>query len=116
MPIILDQELYDRAKREIYSQYTKPSAFRSGALVKRYKELGGRYGGPKPRSGLTQWFKEEWKDIGNASYPVFRPTRRVSKTTPLLPSEIDPKNLKQQIQLKQKIKGSSNLPPFKKKK
>jgi hypothetical protein len=49
------------------------------------------------------------------SYPVYRPTVRVNKQTPLLVSEIDPKNLKQQIKLKQKIKGEKNLPKFLKK-
>lgn len=114
MPTPIDKDLYERAKREIYAIYKQPSAYRSGALVKRYKELGGRYSGTKPTSGLTQWFKEEWKDIGgNAPYPVYRPTKRIAKTTPLTVMEIDPKNLRQQIELKQRIKGKKNLPPFK---
>lgn len=115
MPSPIDKELYERAKQEIYSIYKKPSAYRSGALVKRYKELGGRYSGNKSSGDLTRWFKEEWKDIGGKEYPVYRPTKRISKETPLTIQEIDKANLKQQIQKKQKIKGSSNLPPFKKK-
>lgn len=114
---ILDPELYAKAKREVYARYDKPSAFRSGALVKRYKELGGRYGGePKPKAALSRWFKEEWRDIGGKSYPVFRPTKRVTKDTPLTASEIDPTQARKQIALKQKIKGTANLPPFQKKK
>jgi hypothetical protein len=47
---------------------------------------------------------------------VYRPTIKVSKTkTPLTVNEIDPDQLKKQIKLKQKIKGESNLPKFKKK-
>ena len=61
-----------------------------------------------------RWFKEEWKDIGNKEYPVYRPTKRIRAKTPLTVSEIDKANLKQQIKLKQKIKGKKNLPPFKK--
>ena len=34
------------------------------------------------------------------------------KYTPLIPSEISPSNLKKQIELKQQIKGDSNLPKF----
>lgn len=114
---ILDQALYERAKREIYARYAKPSAFRSGALVKRYKELGGRYGGEvKERTALSRWFKEKWTDIGGKSYPVFRPTKRVTKDTPLTASEIDPTQARKQVELKQKIKGRANLPPFQKKK
>jgi hypothetical protein len=46
-------------------------------------------------------------------YPVYRPTRRVSKKTPLTASELDPTDLKKQILLKQIIKGEFNLPKFK---
>lgn len=110
----LDPQLYERAKREIYARYDRPSAYRSAALVKRYKELGGRYTGPKPRGGLDQWFREAWRDVGGpAPYPVYRPTKRVAASTPLTVQEIDPKNLRQQIAKKQQIKGTANLPPFK---
>ncbi len=42
---ILDPDLYKKAKAWAEKTYDKSSAFRSGAIVKRYKELGGRYGG-----------------------------------------------------------------------
>lgn len=29
-------------------------------------------------------------------YPVYRPTKRISKATPLIVQEIDPKNLRKQ--------------------
>ncbi len=111
---VLDPDIYERAKKIVYAQYSKPSAYRSGALVKKYKELGGRYAGKKSTGNLTRWFKEDWKDVGNKEYPVYRPTKRISAKTPLTVSEIDKANLKQQIKLKQKIKGKKNLPPFKK--
>lgn len=111
---IQDKELYEKARKIIYQQYKKPSAYRSGALVKKYKELGGKYTGEKQKKGLVRWFKEKWEDIGNKDYPVYRPTVRVSKETPLLVKEIKPDNLKKQIKLKQKIKGDKNLPKFKK--
>jgi hypothetical protein len=110
--MILNPKLYDKAKQIVYNQYPKHSAYRSGQLVKKYKELGGQYGGEKPKGGLTAWFKEDWKDVGGKDYPVFRPTKRVNKDTPLTAEEIDPKNLKEQIALKQVIKGDKNLPPF----
>lgn len=105
-------DLWEQAKREVFAKYKTNSAYRSGALVKRYKELGGDFKGRKTPEGLTRWFKEEWKDIGNAAYPVYRPTKRISKETPLLKKEIDPKNLQEQIKKKQKLK-SKVLPPFK---
>ena len=106
-----DKALYEKAKAIVYPKYKKPSAYRSGALIKKYKELGGRFKdtGSKP---LARWFKEEWKDVGNKAYPVYRPTKRITKDTPLTPAEIDPANLQLQIARKQKIKGSKNLSPF----
>lgn len=107
-----DKQIYERAKDKIYAIYSKPSAYRSGALVKEYKRLGGTFSGQKTRMGLTAWFREKWKDVGGKDYPVFRPTVRVNKATPLTVREIDPKNLRKQVELKQKIKGKKNLPPF----
>jgi len=113
MPSIIDNpELYEKAKRIVYQQYPRHSAYRSGQLVKRYKEMGGTYSGKKDNNGLTNWFNENWTDIGGLDYPVYRPTKRVNKNTPLTPNEIDPVNLLQQILLKQQIKGNSNLPAF----
>jgi hypothetical protein len=107
--------LYEKVKEEINKIYKKPSAYRSGAYIRKYKELGGTFEDDNKEKPLKRWFKENWEDIGNLEYPVYRPTRRVSKKTPLLPSEIDPQNLKKQIIKKQVIKGKKNLPPFVKK-
>ena len=112
--IPINKKLYERAKAEVYPRYKKPSAYRSGAVVKRYKELGGKF---KDNNGrpLARWFKEEWSDVGDKEYPVYRPTKRISKDTPLTPAEIDPENLQLQISEKQKIKGEKNLKPFEEK-
>lgn len=114
MPIILDTELYEKAKKIADEKYTKSSAYKSGYIVRLYKEMGGQYKDDNKPKKLSRWYKEEWKDIGNKDYPVYRPTKKISKKeTPLTVKEIDPINLKKQIILKQKIKGNKNLPPFK---
>jgi len=119
---VLDEDIYEVAKKIVYSQYKKASAYRSGALVKKYKELGGRYSEKKTRgkAPLARWFEEEWKNVDpnptETSYPVYRPTKRVNKKTPLTSDEVDKKNLVEQSKLKQKIRGKKNLPPFKEKK
>jgi hypothetical protein len=114
MPIIDNKKLYEHAKMMADEKYKKPSAYKSGYIVKTYKSLGGTYTDDGDPKDLKRWFKEEWKDIGEKEYPVYRPTKKISKTkTPLIPSEIS--NLPEQIKLKQKIKGDKNLPPFKKK-
>ena len=108
----LNKTLYEKVKAMADEKYEKPSAYKSGWIVKKYKELGREYSGTKTKEGLTAWYKEDWQDVGGKPYPTYRPTKRVSKKTPLTASEIDPINLKKQVALKQKIKGEKNLPPF----
>lgn len=115
MPIPKDQKLYEKVKLLADQIYKKSSAYKSGYIVKTYKSLGGEYINNDKKKKLKQWFKEEWRDIGNKSYPVYRPTKIINKTTPLTINEIDKTNLQQQIKLKQKIRGKKNLPPFKQK-
>jgi hypothetical protein len=112
MPTILDPILYNRIKIEADKIYKKPSAYKSGWIVKTYKARGGRYANDKKPKNLDRWFKEEWGDIGGEEYPVYRPNIRISKDTPLTADEIDPEQAKEQIALKQIIKGEKNLPPF----
>jgi len=112
MPKPIDTDLYNLVKKEADKTYKKPSAYKSGFMVKKYKELGGRYADDKKEKTLSRWFKEKWTDIGHKSYPVYRPTIRINKNTPLIENEIDKTNLKSQIELKQKIKGEKNLPKF----
>ena len=113
MPKILNPVIYKKAVELANAVYKKPSAYKSGFIVKKYKHLGGKYGDDDKPKNLRRWFKEDWKDVGHKDYPVYRPTKRISKETPLTVNEIDKNNLKKQIELKQKIRGKKNLPPFK---
>jgi hypothetical protein len=111
MPIPENPDLYDKVKKLMDKRYDKPSAYKSGAIVKLYKELGGTYIEDGKERDLERWFKETWENVADkGQYPVLRPTKRINKNTPLTITEIDKDNLKEQIKLKQKIKG--NLPPF----
>jgi hypothetical protein len=115
MPIPQNKELYEQVKKQADQIYKKHSAYKSGYIQKLYQKLDGKYiddGKPKK---LKQWYREKWSDIGNKEYPVYRPTKRINKSTPLTVREIDKNNLKNQIKLKQLIKGEYNLPAFKKK-
>lgn len=114
MPKIDNPELYQVAKQIADQTYSKPSAYKSGYIVKLYKNMGGTYTDDSKPKNLQRWFKESWRDIADLNYPVYRPTKRVSKKTPLTPDEIDTNNLIQQIILKQIIK-ENNLPKFKRK-
>lgn len=112
MPIIEDPKLYEVVKRKADNIYGKPSAYKSGWIVKTYKEMGGTYKDDNKPKDLKRWFKEDWGDIGGKDYPVYRPFKRVSSKTPLTAFEIDPEEAKKQIKLKQRIKGDFNLPKF----
>ena len=118
-------KLYEEVKTDIYNIYDKPSAYRSGSLVKEYKRRGGKYiedGKPKD---LKRWYMEAWKNInpivddddsngvmqGNM-YPTYRPTKRISDKTPTLLQDIPIDRLKEQIKLKQLYRGDKNLPKF----
>jgi hypothetical protein len=116
MPTVLDKGLYNLVKAKADKIYKKPSAYKSGYIVKSYKELGGRYKDDNKPKNLKRWYEEKWEDVGHQNYPVYRPTIRVNKKTPLTVNEIDKNDLKQQIRKKQIIKGDKNLPPFKPKK
>ncbi len=64
MPTPLDARLYAKVKAEADRIYLTHSAYKSGWIVKTYKERGGQYAvEPKNANGLTRWFKEAWVDI-----------------------------------------------------
>jgi hypothetical protein len=115
MPIPKDKILYDKVKKQADTVYEKNSAYKSMYIQKLYQNHGGEYKNDGKKRALKQWMDEKWSDIGNKEYPVYRPTKRINKSTPLTVNEIDKVNLKKQINLKQKIKGNKNLPPFMKK-
>ena len=114
METATNQKLWNQIKKEIEEKYDKRwNAYYSGLLVQEYKKRGGTF--KEKKKGvppLQRWFLEKWKDVGNKEYPVYRPTVRVNAKTPLTVSEISSKNIEKQVKLKQKIKGSKNLPPF----
>lgn len=114
MSVPLNKALYARVKEKAGEVYSKPSAYKSGYIVREYKRQGGKYKSISNEKPLKRWYAEKWKSVGDKDqYPVYRPTKRINKKTPLLASEI--KNLESQIKLKQKIKGRKNLPKFEKK-
>jgi hypothetical protein len=112
MPIANDMKLYEKVKQDANRIYGKPSAYKSGWIVKTYKQRGGTYSDDGKPKELKRWFNEEWADIGGKEYPVYRPFKRINESTPLTAFEIDPVDSLRQIELKQILKGDSNLPPF----
>ena len=108
MPEPKNKKLYEEVKDEIYKKYPKHSAYRSGLLVKEYKERGGEYIGKKNKSsGLNRWFKEKLvNQRGEVGYKkksdIYRPSVRVNKDTPTTFSELSAKQIKNAQQEKKK--------------
>lgn len=107
MSIPKNKTLYEKVKKQIYKKIPKHSAYRSGLLVKTYKEKGGKYEGKKTQGGLTRWFRENWRtQDGNKTYKkkgdVFRPTKRINKNTPKTFKELSKTKLKKAQKEKKK--------------
>lgn len=118
-PVPTNPKLYEEVKKKILKAYGKPSAYASGAIVKEYKQRGGKYKGDRDKAKLTRWFNEEWINVNpligvdnDDAYPLFRPTKRINDKTPTTLDEIPLSELKKKFKLKQIIKGKSNLPKF----
>lgn len=103
-----DQKLYNKTKKKLYKKIPKHSAYRSGLLVKKYKKnFTKKYGKTKQpyigkknkKTGLSRWFNEEWTNQrGEIGYKykndVYRPTKRITKKTPITFDELSKKRIK----------------------
>ena len=116
MPIPNDKKLYERIANRI-KRTQKHSAYRSGRIVKEYKEAYakkyGKSASPYKEDGkskdLKRWFKEDWKNQkGKVGYQakgdVYRPTRKVSSSTPARFSDLSKREIKEAMKEK-KTKG-----------
>jgi hypothetical protein len=104
MVIPTDEKLYKKIKNEIYLKYPKHSAYRSGLLVKSYKQAFSKkysnkkspYIGNRPTTkttGLKRWFAEDWRNQrGEVGYrspsDVYRPTKKITSKTPVTFGEL----------------------------
>tara|TARA_B100001094_G_C17921822_1_gene666303 strand:- start:407 stop:778 length:372 start_codon:yes stop_codon:yes gene_type:complete len=118
MAIPVDKKLYNKTKRYIFKKYPKHSAYRSGILVKKYKNLfTTKYGKKKSpyigkkskKKGLKRWFKEKWTNPrGEIGYKyksdIYRPNKRITKKTPKTHRELTRKRIKKARE-KKYIKG-----------
>ena len=112
MPEIMNPDIYKKAKAIADQTFEKHGAYKSAFLVKKYKELGGEYKDDGKPKNLSRWLSEDWKDVAGLSYPVYRPTKRVSSKTPLTADEVSTESLAKNAVLKQIYGAERNLPPF----
>jgi len=111
-----NKKLYEKVIAEAKRKFMVwPSAYASGWVVRRYKELGGTYDEKTKTTTLDRWFKEKWVNVcdkklapcgrSKASvkdYPYCRPLKRITKDTPKTVSELTPEQIKKRCEKKKK--------------
>ena len=115
-----DINLYNQIKEKVFKEIPKHSAYRSGILVRRYKEAffkkhgnnNSYRGNKKENEGLSRWFKEDWKNQrGQSGYQkkgdIYSPTKRITNKTPKTFSELS-KTRKIRARRKKYRKGRVN--------
>lgn len=130
----IDTELYDSIKKKADLKFkSKSGIYRSSWIVSEYKRQGGKYSGSKPKSsGLKRWYDEKWVDLNrpikslngeiigynecgrksiqsNDSYPLCRPSKRISKDTPKTYKEISKESIEKAKKDKSVVRNSGNI-------
>lgn len=114
----INKKLYGRVVADAKKRFKVwPSAYASGWVVRRYKELGGTYQTiGKEKTTLDRWFRQEWVDVcelpkivpcgrSKASmkdYPYCRPLKRITADTPKTAKELTPKEITKRCEKKKK--------------
>jgi hypothetical protein len=128
-----DPTLYKQVKRAADKNFaSKTGIYKSSWIVMEYKRRGGKYIGAKPKStGLKRWYREDWIDLnrpirkgkkivgyqpcGRSSpkrgdtYPLCRPSRRVSKSTPKTYKELSKGSIRKAKREKSKVRSKGNI-------
>ena len=99
----VDEKLWTKVKKIADKLYDRPSAYKSGFMVKKYKELGGKFTDKAAKNnakkeGLSRWFAEDWKNQhGKVGYQhkndVYRPTVKVTAKTPKTWKELNDRDV-----------------------
>tara|TARA_B100000902_G_scaffold262897_1_gene249117 strand:- start:184 stop:885 length:702 start_codon:yes stop_codon:yes gene_type:complete len=107
MPKPVDLKMYNKIKASVIKKHPKHSAYRSGLIVQKYKKtFKNKYNNKSPyhgnkteKHGLSRWFAEDWRNQRNSigykyKSDIYRPTRRITKKTPITFNELTKKQIK----------------------
>ena len=109
-----DTVLYNKVKNRIIKANPKNSAYRSGLIVKDYKDALKKkspnkkpYTGTKTKEGLSRWYREDWRNqrggIGYSSKgDIYRPTKKISDKTPSTFSQLNKIRIKKAMEEKRR--------------
>ena len=97
---VLNPDLYKKARALANKTYKRPGAYKNMFLVRKYKELGGKYKGKKTDK-LATWRTEKWVSVADylngkrtpcgddkIGNNACRPTKRINKNTPITIQEV----------------------------
>ena len=119
-----DPHLYKTVKKEADDKFLAPtSIYKSAWIIKTYKTRGGTFEDrADPNQGLTRWFKEKWVNLNRnngpcgrskatlkGTYPLCRPSVRVTQQTPKLATELSTRSIKRAKAEKQKVKHTHHI-------
>ena len=124
-----DINMYNIIKKDIFLINTTNSAYRSGLIVRKYKEMFlKKYGITKnpyignidKKNGLYAWFKQKWvNQRGEIGYKekgdIYRPTYKYGNT-PILMKTITQTQLTKAKEIKQSGKNIKNFKKLQKRK
>ena len=118
----LDRSLYEKAKKIVDGKHAVHSAYKSMALVKEYRRLGGRIG--KGESGTKRWLREDWRNLTPYAFDgvpleqtpkcgvkgekqgdrpsVCRPLKSVSRQTPLTADHFTRQQVRDAVAVKER--------------
>ena len=122
--IIADKLEYAKAVSRVKKRVARwPSAYASAMVVREYKKSmaakkkAAYLGSRSKATGLARWFAEKWIDIKTGRpcgavhtpwyYPTCRPSRRVTKSTPVIADAIGAANKKKMILQKQTARSNT---------
>lgn len=125
----LDKAIYEKAKKQVDREHKKHSAYKSMALIKLYKEMGGRIRESKSKGGTSRWLKEDWRNLTpyatgkikslldtpkcgvkskDQKFPsVCRPLKKVNEKTPDLAKSYTRKQILKAVEIKKQGKKIS---------
>lgn len=120
-----NKAIYRKAKADIDKSFkAKGGAYKSLALIKRYKDMGGKINERKSKGGLSKWLKEDWRNLTpyaegsvkslkespkcgskgkNQKGPsVCRPLKKMDSKTVSLATEYSKAQIKKAVQIKKR--------------
>lgn len=128
----IDKKLYNEVKLLADKKFkAKTGIYKSSWIVREYKKLNGKYENSTDKNqGLARWFREKWIDLNHPIYdkkgniigykpcgskvsddiyPLCRPSKRITKATPITYKELNNKLIKNAKQKKALVREQSNI-------